>query len=472
MPVPFPLEATIAELQDAMDAGRLTSLELVNFYLARIAAYDSTGPALNAFILVNPAARDEAAALDAERASSGARGPLHGIPVAVKDNLDTADMPTTAGSLALKGFTPSRDAVVVRRLRDAGAVIIGKTNLYEFAAGWQTVSSLGGQTRSPYDPTRDPGGSSGGTAVAVTANFAAAGLGTDTCGSVRYPAAHNNLYGLRPTRGLVSTTGVIPLAPALDAVGPLARSVDDLAILLEASAGEPADPDSMPVPNQYRRAVDPNGLAARRIGFCTADLDPEIAHLTDAAIDAITAHGAEVVQVVLPSGDAGFALFEEFALAVDHYLETRSAAPVRTLREIAALEVSVPALQAEFPETLAITTLDSEGYRAAVDGRAAFRDAVVAVMDVGNLDAIAYPAARSAANLIGAGERQKPFQCITAAYAGLPAMSMPIGFDPRGLPVGLELMGRPLAEPTLIALAAGFEAHTDHRRLPPTTPPR
>ena len=175
--MPSPLEATIPELQKAMETGELTAVELVDFYLARIAAYDNAGPKLNAIILINPAARDEAAALDAERADSGPRGPLHGIPVVMKDNIGTADMQTTAGSLALKGFMPAEDAFQARRLRDAGAVIIGKANLFEFALGWTTVSSLGGQTLNPYDPSRDPGGSSGGTAVAVTANFAAAGLG-------------------------------------------------------------------------------------------------------------------------------------------------------------------------------------------------------------------------------------------------------------------------------------------------------
>ena len=274
---PSPLEATIPELQKAMESGELTAVELVDFYLARIAAYDNAGPKLNALILVNPAAHDEAAALDAERADSGPRGPLHGIPVVLKDNIGTADMHTTAGSLALKGFTPAEDAFQARKLREAGAVIIGKANLFEFALGWGTVSSLGGQTLNPYDLSRDPGGSSGGTAVAVTANFAAAGLGTDTCGSVRLPAAHNDLYGLRPTRGLSSRAGVIPFSTTLDAVGPMARSVVDLAIMLDATVGrDPADPSTVQVGMSYLKAVDPDGLSGRRIGLATFTGDSEV----------------------------------------------------------------------------------------------------------------------------------------------------------------------------------------------------
>ena len=200
----------------------------------------------------------------------------------LKDNIGTADMQTTAGSLALKGFTPAEDAFQARKLREAGAVIIGKANLFEFALGWETVSSLGGQTLNPYDLSRDPGGSSGGTAVAVTANFAAAGLGTDTCGSIRLPAAHNDLYGLRPTSGLSSRAGVIPFSTTLDAVGPMARSVVDLAIMLDATVGrDPADPSTVRVGTSYLNAVDPDGLSGRRIGLVTFSGDSEVERLME-----------------------------------------------------------------------------------------------------------------------------------------------------------------------------------------------
>ena len=468
--LPFPLEATIPELQAAMESGELTSVHLVEFYLARIAAYDDAGPTLNAFILVNPKARDEAAALDAERATSGSRGPLHGIPVVVKDNIGTIDMPTTAGSLALEGFTPSEDAFQVRKLREAGAIIIGKTNLCEFALCWETTSSLGGQTRNPYDVTRDPGGSSGGTASAVAANFAAAGLGTDTCGSIRLPSGLNNLYGLRPTSGLSSRSGVIPFSTTTDTVGPMARSVVDLAILLDATAGQdPADPTTVPVTTSFLDAVDSGGLAGRRIGLVPFTLDPALELLLAEALDDMTANGVEVVDVTLPLGVHMDPLYGEFRSALDAYLAGQPSAPVRSLAEIAGLDVQDPWV-ADFLHSLAsVSSLDTQEYRDAIAGRARFRDAVVALMDEHHLDAIAYPESRRPAAAIGAG--QDAFNCESAAYSGLPAIVIPAGFTADGLPVGLELMGRPFGEETLISIAAGYEAHTDHRRLPPTTPP-
>ena len=236
-------EATIVELQAAMAAGEVTSKMLVEQYVARIDAYDEQGPRLNALLSLNPEAVATAEALDVERAAQGPRGPLHGIPVVLKDNFDTADMPTTGGSIALAGVVPPDDAFQVRRLREAGAVILGKTNLHELAAGITTVSSLGGQTRNPYDPARNPGGSSGGTGAAVAASFAAFGMGSDTCGSIRYPSAHHSLVGLRGTSGLSSRDGIIPLSHTQDIGGPLARSVTDLAIALDATVGsDPADP--------------------------------------------------------------------------------------------------------------------------------------------------------------------------------------------------------------------------------------
>src|SRR5579864_6779859 len=264
-------EKTIPELSAAMDAGTVTSRALVHAYLDRIQAYDQRGPALNAMIAINHAALDQAGALDRERAAGRRHGPLLGIPVVIKDNYDTADLPTTAGSVALEGSIAERDAFQVRRLRDAGAVIVGKTNLHEFARGITTVSSLGGQTRNPYDPTRNPGGSSGGTGAAVAASFAAAGLGTDTCGSIRYPAAHNSLVGLRPTMGLSSRSGIVPLAHSQDVGGPLARTVTDVAIILDATAGpDPDDPVTAQsaghIPPSYRASLDRDGLRGARLG--------------------------------------------------------------------------------------------------------------------------------------------------------------------------------------------------------------
>jgi amidase len=227
-------EATITELQDAMAAGRTSSAQLTDAYLARIAAYDRQGPALNSMIRLNPNARADARRLDEERRQGRVRGPLHGIPIILKDNFDTADMPTSGGSLALADHQTADDAFVVRKLRDAGAVILGKSNMHELAAGITTIGSIGGQTRNPYDPRRCPGGSSGGTGAAIAASFATVGWGSDTCGSIRIPSAFGSLAGLRPTQGLVSRTGVQPLSHTQDIPGPLARTVTDLAIALDA----------------------------------------------------------------------------------------------------------------------------------------------------------------------------------------------------------------------------------------------
>jgi Asp-tRNA(Asn)/Glu-tRNA(Gln) amidotransferase A subunit family amidase len=454
-----------------MEGGQLTSVELVEFYLARIAAYDTAGPKLKALLLVNTAARDEAAAMDAERAASGPRGPLHGIPIILKDNIGTADMPTTAGSVALDGFRPSEDAFQVRMLREAGAVIIGKANMCEFALCWETASSLGGQTRSPYDLSRDPGGSSGGTAVAVAANFAAVGLGTDTCGSVRLPAGLNNLYGLRPTSGLSSRAGVIPFSFTMDTIGPMGRSVADIAIVLDATVGvDPADPTTIPVETSYLGAIDPDGLAGRRIGLVPFGGDPEVGRIVGAAIDEMAANGVEVIEVAIPGGMDIDPLFDEFHSALDSYLAAQPGAPVASLNEIVAMSLNRPAMvDAYIRERAAVTSLDTSGYHASLAGREPFRDAVVALMDKYDLDAIAYPESAAPAAVIGAS--QPPFDCSSAAYGGLPAMVVPAGATADGLPLGVELMGRPFDETLLIAIAAGHEAHTSHRILPSMTPP-
>jgi Asp-tRNA(Asn)/Glu-tRNA(Gln) amidotransferase A subunit family amidase len=460
-PLPFPMDATIPELQAALEAGDYTSLELVEFYLARIATYDDAGPALNALIHVNPEARDDAAALDAERAASGSRGPLHGIPIVVKDNINTFDMPTTGGTVALDGFRSEDDAFQVARLREAGAIIIAKANLFELAHGWETTSPVGGQTLNPYDLGRDPGGSSGGTAVAVTANFAAAGLGTDTCGSIRLPAAHNNLYGLRPTSGLSSRAGVIPFSFTLDTVGPMARNVVDLAIVLDATAGEdPEDPTTVPLETSFVDAVDPDGLAGRRIGVRRFSLGEEIDSSLRAALDQMAANGAEIVEVVLPpSPFPPIEFLKEFRFALEEYLAAEPTAPGGALAEIMAQD----------PDAARVQTLDTEAYRNALARRQSFQEEVVAAMEERDLDAVAYPVSpRTAARIFAS---QEHWDCAAAAVSGAPAIAIPAGFTSDGLPVGLELMGRPFAESTLISIAAGYEAHTDHRMLPPTTPP-
>jgi Asp-tRNA(Asn)/Glu-tRNA(Gln) amidotransferase A subunit family amidase len=304
-------EKTIAELQAALTSGAVTSRSLVLAYLGRIRAYDLAGPRLNAMIAMNPKVLEAADALDRERAARGARGPLHGIPIVIKDNFETIDMPTTGGTVALTGFMSGRDAFQVRRLRDAGAIVIGKTNLHELAAGITTISSAGGQTRNPYDPGRTPGGSSGGTGAAVAASFAAAGMGSDTCGSIRIPSANNNLFGLRGTMGLSSRDGIIPLSHSQDIGGPLARTVADLVVMLDATVGaDPADAVTQAgaghVPSSYRDALKADALKGMRIGaatelFGTTPEDQEVAAIDRRALEVMKQAGVEAAEVSIPA---------------------------------------------------------------------------------------------------------------------------------------------------------------------------
>src|SRR3954469_2274394 len=339
-------EKSIVDLLAAQRIGTVTSHDLVQKYLDRIRAYDKDGPQLNAMIALNPRALDEADALDAERRAGRVRGPLHGIPIVVKDNYATAGMPTTAGSLALAGFETGRDAFMVKKLRDAGAVVVGKTNLHELAYGITSISSAGGQTRNPYDPTRNPGGSSGGTGAAVAASFGAAGMGTDTCGSIRNPSANNNLFGLRGTMGLSSRTGIIPLSHSQDIGGPLARTVADLAVMLDATVGaDAADPVSQSsaghIPSSYRGALDAGALKGARIGVATelfgaAPEDQEVAGLDRRALEVMKRAGAEIVDVSIPGLDEamrGSSLIDaEFKFDLIDYLARFPNAPVHSLR--------------------------------------------------------------------------------------------------------------------------------------------
>jgi Asp-tRNA(Asn)/Glu-tRNA(Gln) amidotransferase A subunit family amidase len=476
-------EKSIAELQDAITRGAVTSRQLVDGYLARIEAYDQAGPALNAFISLNPRALETADALDRERRERGPRGLLHGIPIVVKDNYDTADMPTTGSSIALATHQPAGDAFQVQRLREAGAIIIGKTNLHELAAGILTVSSLGGQTRNPYDPTRNPGGSSGGTGAAVAASFAAAGMGTDTCGSIRIPAAHNNLVGLRPTMGLSSRAGVIPLALTQDVAGPLGRSVADVAVMLDATVGyDPRDPVTEAgrdrVPASYVAALEGATLRGVRIGvlralFGNAEADAEFAGLVRGALERMRAAGAEVVEVEIPDLSdlqRGSSVIDyEFKFDLTDYLAAAPAPPVRSLGEILERGLHHAALTSTFRRRNAVESRDSEPYRAALARRDALRQAVLAAMETHGVATLAYPTMRRRAARIG--ESQSGSTCQLSAATALPALAMPAAFADDGLPVGLELLGQPFAEVELLRIAAAFEQLGAVRRPPPTTPP-
>lgn len=474
------VERTIPELAAAMKDGTATSHDLVQAYLDRIAAYDHQGPALNAMIVVNPKALSEADALDRERASRGPRGPLHGIPIVIKDNYDTVDLPTTAGSIALKGANAGRDAFQVKKLRDAGAVIVGKTNLHELARGITTISSLGGQTRNPYDPTRNPGGSSGGTGAAVAANFAAVGMGTDTCGSIRYPAAHNNLVGLRPTMGLSSRAGIVPLSLTQDVGGPLARTVRDLALVLDATVGpDPGDPITQAsaghIPRTYLDALDADGLRGARLGvvvslFGEAAEDQRAGSVVRTAVRAMEQRGARAVDVVIPSiseQDVSVIRFE-FKFQLNQYLaETK--APVRNLSEILDKGLFHPALEQSFRRSNEVATLDSDEYRAAREKQLRLRELLLKTMGDQHVDALVYPTLRRTAAKIG--EPQSGGNCAASAATGLPAITVPAGFADDGMPVGVEFLGRPFTESDLLRLAYAYEQATHHRHPPPLMPP-
>src|SRR5581483_7708915 len=459
------MEKSIPELAADLDRGAVTSHALVQAYLDRIAAFDHAGPALNAMIAVNPHALADADRLDAERRAGTRRGLLHGIPVVVKDNYDTADMPTTAGSTALLGSRPERDAFQVRRLREAGAIVLAKTNLHEFARGITTVSSLGGQTRNPYDPTRNPGGSSGGTGAAVAASYGAAGLGTDTCGSIRYPAAHNNLVGLRPTLGLSSRAGIVPLAHSQDVGGPLARSVADAVALLDATVGaDPSDPVTLRrpdgLPPTYAGFLDRGALAGARIGvlttlFGSAPEDRRAADVVRAALAAMRNSGAQLIDVPVadvPSETDGVAVIRfEFKGDLNAYLARTPGAPVRTLSEVIERHLVHPSLEQAMVRANEITTLDSDEYRAVVERLSARRAALITAMDASQVVALVYPTLRRTAAKIG--EPQPGGNCAASAATGLPAITVPAGFADDGMPVGVELLGRPFAEADLLAVA-------------------
>jgi len=475
-------EASIPQLQAALASGAVTSRQLVQAYLARIAAYDSQGPALNSIVTLNPAALAQADALDKERASKGPRGPLHGIPVLVKDNFDTKDMPTSGGALALATLQPAQDAHQVARLRSAGAIILGKTAMHELAAGTTTISSLTGQSRNPYDLLRSPGGSSGGTGASIAASFAAAGMGSDTCGSIRIPAAYQNLWGLRTTRGLASRTGVIPLSDTQDVAGPLARSVADLAIMLDATVGEDAT-DAVTkgagahVPKSYADALQPGALKGARIGvlrslFTILPEDGDGKLVYDRAITAMRGAGAEVIEVAIPGLDE--MLTEsgstyEFVDDLRRYLAAHPGAPVASLDEIVKAGLHHDQLDKRLRDPLAGPDRNSPGYQVMLAKRTVARAATDALLAKERLDALLYPTALGRPPVVGAENIYS--NCRLSVVTGLPALAIPAGFTPRGLPVGLELLGAAFAEPRLLALGHGWEQLAKPRQPPFSTPP-
>lgn len=481
--VPFRLmEASVRETQAALGAGTITSEDLVRMYLARIEAYDKQGPAINAIIRLNPKALDEARALDRERRRRGARGPLHGIPVLLKDNYDTFDMPTSAGSLSLATSVPPDDGYLVKRLRAAGAIFIGKTNMHEFAYGITTISSLGGQTLNPYDLRRNPGGSSGGTGAGVTANFATFGMGTDTCGSIRIPSSHNSLVGLRVTQNLFSRDGIIPLSLTQDVGGPLARSVADLAIVLDETAGfDPNDPATevslTHTPSTYTRFLRKGRLRGARLGLLTDALvttpdDQEVADVILGARQELEGLGAAVIDVSIPNYATvsnTSVIGMEFNENLNGYLAKTPAAPYTTLQEIVTSGLFHPSLTTLLNGALTSGGTGTPAYRDRLAGRLAFKQAILNVLDDNHLDGLIYPTIRQKPIFVPATS-QPGSNCRVSAQSGLPAISVPAGFTADGIPVGMEFLGREFTEGKLLELGYSWEQATHHRQPPSTTP--
>ena len=474
-----------------MASGELSAADLVAYYIARIDEFDS---ALNAFITVNKQAPSAADELDKERAGGHVRSALHGIPIVIKDNINTADMPTTGGCLALSKLQPAQDAFVVAQLRKAGAIILGKANLHELACSGESVSSLGGQVRNPYSLEHTPGGSSGGTAVAIAANLAVCGLGSDTINSVRSPASACNIVGLRPTLGRVSRSGLMPVSLNQDVIGPMGRTVEDVAALLEIiSESDPNDPmtarsvghSSVAQPstsgkNHYGKSLSKDGLSEKRIGI-VADLwghDPVHAgvnQLVSSALSSMESLGAQTVELAVHV-DIEQMLSEfslnlwEGSLHLNQYLESMGeSAPVKTLEDLLKTNNVHPSIVPTLEKMASVDTPlgSSEYWQRLYPRRVQLRKLLTHLFQQYQLDALVYPHQKRPVARIG--ERQQERNGFLAAACGFPAITFPVGFVTEGkseLPVGIELMAQPFEEKKLLQMAYAYEQAVQPRRKP------
>lgn len=491
---------TVADLNRAFDAGTLTSEQLVRLCLARIAAYDRQGPVLHAILTLNPKALDTARALDVERKTRGRRSPLHGIPVILKDNFDTFDMPTTGGSVLLEGSVPPDDAFVVKKLREAGAIILAKANMSEFAAAG-AFSSLGGQSLNPHDLTRTPSGSSGGTGVSVAAAYAPIGFGTDTGGSVRGPSTSNGIVGLKPTLGLLSRDGIIPLALSFDTAGPMARSVADIAAVLGVVAGaDVADGATKRgeghVEADYTTFLDAAALKGARIGIARDFMgaDPDVDWVVEAALDAMRRAGATVVDIRYPRWllDAKENFYTavrwpEFPVQIAAYLATTGPAYPKSLAEMIERASRFAATRPDgagpnpgrwtlFKREIESGGMEDYRYTSVHDHALPMvRQVVEGILAADRLDAIVYPTSSTrpgviASNPGAAPAANTPSATNIANLTGFPDLIVPAGFTGDRLPVGISFFGPAFSEPRLLALGYSFEQATRARRRPVHTP--
>jgi amidase len=482
--------ATIAETQAAIREGRTTCRAVVESYLARIRAYDQTpigGLRLNSIVLVNPDALSEADTCDRSFGATHKLPPLGGIAVLIKDNYDTAGLQTAGGSLAMKGFLPEHDATMVARLRAAGAIILAKTNMAEWAfSPYLTSSSIAGITRNPYDLTRVPAGSSGGTAAAVAASLGEAGLGTDTGNSIRGPSSHNALVGIRPTIGLTSRSGIIPLFAHNDVGGPMARTVADAAALLTVVAGpDPADPITAiaaaqfphPTDVDYTRYLDRHGLKGARIGVFRQYFETDKA-LTEQALKTLQQEGATLVD---PFTIPGYDELEknlwcgDFEADLNAYLVHHPNAPYHDLKSIVASGLYLPYVEEEIKGSIAPPQKDNRRSPCADvyhdPAKIAFRNALLAAMRKDHLDAIVYPTWSNPPRKVGdttspAGDNSQ----ILSPQTGFPAITVPMGFTHGSLPAGLTILSAAFGEAALIRYAYDFEQTTRQRKDPPLFP--
>src|SRR5262245_23063450 len=491
---PFQLmDATIDDVKAAIAAKRITCRALVEQYIGRIEAYDKRGPALNAVQTINRRAVEEAARLDT---APSPVGPLHCVPILMKDQVETSDMPTTYGSAVYKDFVPMRDATIVTKLKNAGAVIVAKTTMGEYAQGY--VGSAFGVVRNAYDPTRNASGSSGGTGAGIAANYATVGIGEDTGGSIRGPAAVNNLVGLRPTMPLVSRFGMLPARPSTDTLGPIGRSVKDVALVLDVIAGyDPNDPVTAESvgrqPATYTQGLTADGFKGARIGIIREPLDPRadtaspeymaVRAVIERAVEDMRRLGAVGIDAskIPDLGMRSAKIYDdnvyETEAAMNKYFAQHPNAPAKTLKDILLSGKVVPSRARTLMNAVGHST-DELGYLQLLLAREALRQSVLAAMADQRLDALAYatfdypppkiPAdALTSSTLDSAGPGNN--RRLSPAL-GFPAITVPAGFTADGLPIGLELMGREFDEGLLLKLAFGYEQGTHHRRPPATAP--
>lgn len=482
---PFDIvEASISDLQKSLSKGDITSVQLVQQYLARIEAYDQKNASINAIIRLNPEALRRATELDRERQQGRVRGPLHGIPIILKDNFNTQGLATTGGSVALAGFIPTQDAFQVAKLKQAGAIILAKANMDELARDVNGNSSLGGQTKNPYDLTRNPGGSSAGTAAAVAANFAAAGLGTDTCGSIRIPASFNNLVGFRPSKGISSIDGILPLSHVDDVAGPMVRSVKDAAIIMDAVVGHDLnDPATAAVKNRdfhgFVAGLKTTKVANLRLGrlanFFDGNSYSPVDLVVDRALEQLKAQGVTVIDIDTALFDSLLKELTKPPYATDyqkHMADYFKANPEAGFQSISPFKDQ--GLYHEFIDQwipfgqFIESTLSESKRQDQAQWRALLRQAIDQVLASNDLDALLYPSSKHLPAKLG--ELQLGNNCALSSNSGTPALVLPVGFTDAGLPIGVELLGQAFSDENLLATGYAIEQVLRARR-PPTAIP-